>query len=80
MRDVSIERLTLQLSHWPEGDARRLARLVAEGLAGATIGGGQDGYVASLAVTLQAPPGEGVERLAERVVADVLRQMGAGHE
>jgi len=76
MRDVSIERLTLQLSHWQEGDARRLARLVAGGLGGAAIGG-EDGYLSSIAVTLQALPDEGVERLAERVVATVLRQVAA---
>jgi hypothetical protein len=79
MRDVSIGRLTLELSHRSEGDARRLAELVTEGLAAATIGGGNYGYVASLSVALHALPGEGVERLGERVVADMLRQIEKGY-
>jgi hypothetical protein len=37
MPDITIDRLTLHLSGLSEGDGQRLARLIADGLANASL-------------------------------------------
>jgi hypothetical protein len=71
-----VERLTLRLAGWPvtgEGDARRLARLVAEGMAGAPTprAGGRVGEVRARVSGGTSEP----EDLARAIVEAVLREL-----
>ncbi len=72
--NLAIENLSLRLSGVPPGDGPRLARLVAEGLSRADAGGAYS--VGTLTIHAGAQPGEGVERLAEKIVAAVAAEIG----
>jgi hypothetical protein len=73
MPDVTIERLSLHLSGLSEGEGQRLARLIADGLAQVSISGGENRAAMSAAIT--ASPGVDMQKLSERIVADVVRQL-----
>lgn len=72
--NVDVDRLTLRLPGMTPADGRRLAQLVGEALASAPAAQGS-GHVDSLRVTLDARPGEGLERLADRIAAGILRNL-----
>ena len=72
--DLQLDRLTLRLAGVSPADGRRLATLVGHGLAAATApatGGTSDAL--SLAIT--ARPGEPIERLAHRIVVELVRAL-----
>jgi len=75
MADITIDRLTLRLSGLSESDGQRLAARIAEGLAAAAPAGGRPRHMDALRVNVAAAPGDGVERIAAQVVADILRQI-----
>jgi len=70
--DVTIDRLTLHLSGWSEGDGRHLARLIADGLAKAAM---PDAVESRASIEAAAGAGGTMQEIADRVVADVLRQL-----
>lgn len=74
MAAVTINRLALNLTGISESDGKRLATLVAQGLADAPEVAASR-YLDSLSVTATATPGGGMERLAEQIVADLVRQL-----
>ena len=74
MPDVSIERLTLKLSGLSREDGRRLAEQVAEGLAAVALPAGL-ALLEVDKVRVQAAAGAGVDQLAGRIVAEVVRQV-----
>jgi hypothetical protein len=74
MPELEIERLTLRLSGYSEDQGRRLARLIAEGLADSPIGGGAQDRPA-MESKQAAPAGASVEDLSDRIVEDLLRQL-----
>jgi hypothetical protein len=75
---VVLDRLVLKLrADLTPSQGRRLATLVAEGLGRAVAGAGAAPAVSRDAVRVEVAagePGEPVERLAERIVAETLRQ------
>jgi hypothetical protein len=75
MTPLTIDRLSLRLGGLSELDARRLARLVAAGLAGAALD--LDGAHRLERVEVQVTAAaEDIDHLAEQIVADLLRQIG----
>jgi hypothetical protein len=74
MPRVTIDRLSLHLSGITESDGRSLTRLIAEGLADASLpsGGGQMEWMQS---SVAASPGASPATLSERIVADLVRQL-----
>ena len=77
MPDMTIERLSLNLSGWSEGDGRRLAQMITDGLAAAPVSGdaGNHGALQSK-VTAPAPTSGGnMQELSDRIVADLVRQL-----
>lgn len=78
MATISVDRLVLKLFDLSEQDGQRLAELIAEGLAYATIpvGKGLAPFrLDNMRVNVTARPGAGLEMLATQVVADILRQL-----
>jgi hypothetical protein len=74
MTEVSIDRLTLQVPGFSEAEGRRLALAVADGLAAAGLPGG-DGDVSTLRVNLTANAEASPDRLAGKIVSEILRQL-----
>ncbi|HEX5453978.1 MAG TPA: hypothetical protein VFX06_09310 [Stellaceae bacterium] len=75
MSGVEIERLVLSLPAMPPHDARRLALMVAAGIAAAE-GIGSIGDLPALRVGVDmAKPGEPADALAGRIVAAAVRQL-----
>ena len=70
--ELHVERLRLLAQGLDEGSARRLARLVAENLAGDVRLAGGSAALPSLSVEVAARPGEAVDETARRV-AEVIR-------
>jgi hypothetical protein len=75
MPAVNIDRLTLKLSGLSEEEARRLVRLVTQGLAESPLraAGGKRPAVES---NQQMSAGTSVEELSKRIVMDLLNQLG----
>jgi hypothetical protein len=74
MSGSQIERLTLDVPAMSPADARRLALLVAIGLAHADgLAGAAD--IPSMRVIVQAAGSHDLDGLAERIVAGALRQI-----
>lgn len=73
MPDLTIERLSLHLSGLSEAEGERLARLIADGLAHASMPGSENRDAMKAAVT--AFPGGDMQELSERIVTDVVRQL-----
>lgn len=72
MPELTIERLSLRLSGLSEGESRHLARLIAEGLAGASgISRNRD----ALHAGINATAGSSVEELSDQIVAELVRQL-----
>ena len=75
MAEMNIERLTLKLSGISESDGQRLARLIAEGLASATISSASPRHIDSLHVNATASPGNEIGMLSRQIVAEIVRQL-----
>ncbi len=75
MAPLRIDRLALSVPSMSEADAGRLAQLVADGLAAAGSPLAAYRSIGALDVGVEARDGERVERLAERIVDQVLRQI-----
>jgi hypothetical protein len=74
MADLHIERLALTLPGFSPDEGQRLARLVTDGLAAAALDiPGRSTPSLKLDVAMQ--PGESLSRLAERIVAELRRQI-----
>jgi hypothetical protein len=73
MPDLTIERLSLNLSGLSEEEGQRLARLIADGLANVSMAGA--GNRDAMKATVSASPGAGMQELSQRIVADVVRQL-----
>jgi hypothetical protein len=75
-RGIDIDRLALQVQGVSEEEGRRLAEHVALSLA---TGAGMPaaGDIPFLQVDVATDPREGLPELAERIVAEVLRQLGS---
>lgn len=67
--DLHLDRLSLSVNGLAEADARRLARLLPERLAG--LGAEAPQAVAQLRVSLAARPGEGIEAMAGRIALQI---------
>ena len=70
--NLHLDRLTLRLAGLSEAQGRRLAQLVGEHLACATPPA-PAGTADAIRVTLEAQPGEALESMAQRIVAQMLR-------
>lgn len=75
MSDIHIDRLSLKLSGLTEDQGRRLAQLVAEGLAGVTLPDGVPPRTESIRLDLRAKPGGGA---ASKPSAGAAPKPGAG--
>ncbi len=75
MAGVSIDRLTLSVPWMSEAQGRRLAMGIVDGLAatGLSWAGGQ---FPTLRIDLTANADGNPDRLAERVIAEIVRQIG----
>ena len=73
--NVTIENLSLRLSGVPPADGARLANLIADGLARADAAGAYS--IGALTIHASARPGERMERLAEKIVAEVATKSAA---
>jgi hypothetical protein len=69
--DVRIDRLVLDLPGLSVAEARELALQLGEGLSAAGAG-----EYATLSVALETHPGEPKDRLAARILAQLLRGIG----
>ncbi len=74
MSDVTIDRLSLHLSGLSEAEGQRLARLVADGLARASMPDGLENRDAVQTTTI-AHAGGSMQAISQRIVADILRQL-----
>jgi hypothetical protein len=72
MAGLHIDRLALSLPGFSADEGRRLARLIADGLAAATFEAA--GNRASVRVDVSGPS-QGLDRLADQIVAEVRRQL-----
>ena len=75
MAEMNIEHLTLKLSGISEGDGRRLAQLIAEGLASASISSESSHHIDLLHVNATASAAKGVDMLSKQIVAEIVRQL-----
>lgn len=77
MNDIRIDRLSLRLSGVHGVDGRQLAELVGQGLAAAGIPAEESITTDSIRIGISARQGEPAPRLAERIVREILRQLGS---
>lgn len=75
MAEFVLDRLTLKLSGLSQHDGERLAERVAETLAVAALPCETPLQIDTLHVRLRARPEDGIDQLATRIVAEVLRQV-----
>ena len=75
MPTISIDRLALKLANLSEQDGRRLAELIAEGLAQATIPVAGPASLDRLWVNVTSRPGMELDALAAQVVAEIVQQL-----
>lgn len=75
MVEMNIERLTLKLSGISESDGQRLAQLIAQELASATISSASPRHIDSLRVNATASLGSGMDTLSKQIVAEIVRQL-----
>jgi hypothetical protein len=77
MTAINIDRLTLKLSGLSQQEGQHLARLIAEGLANPEVSSHLARDAPSLQVNITAPPNANVDRLANQIVSEVLRQLNS---
>jgi hypothetical protein len=75
MAEIHIERLALKLSGISESDGQRLAQLIAEGLASASISSESPRHMDSLRVSATANLDKSVDMLSKQIVAEIVRQL-----
>jgi len=75
MAEMNIERLALKLSGISESEGRRLAQLIAERLASATISPESPRRIDSLRVSAITSPDKSVDMLSKQIVAEIVRQL-----
>ena len=73
--DIHIDRLSLHAPGVAGPDAERLARQVANGLAGAAGSWPGPRYVESIQANLTSGRGTVTEELSARIVAEILRRV-----
>jgi hypothetical protein len=73
MPGLVIDRLRLHLSGVSEDDGRRLARLIADGLAASSMPD-RGGSAGSLGFKVDKSPVDDLETLSRRIVSEVLRR------
>ena len=79
MPDVTVERLTLRISGISREEAAALAAYVAEGLGRSTLTSSErDGPLDRLAVRVHAHGERDPRYVAERAVAEILRELARG--
>lgn len=71
MTQISIGRLTLKLSGLSNGEGKRLAHLIAEGLSTASMAAEFPSQIDTLRVNVVARPGNSVDWLSQQVVAEI---------
>lgn len=74
MDQLLIDRLALHVPGISEDDGARLSRLIADGLFELQLGE-TSSTIPALRLHLQARPGESMEALAARIVADIARHL-----
>jgi hypothetical protein len=74
MRDITIDSMILQLPAMPEFDAKRLALEITHRLADAKLSGAA-GEIPKLRVEAPASAVKDPSELAERIVAQMLREI-----
>ena len=74
MPDLSIERLSLHLSGLSEEDGRRLTRLIADGLAAASVPDTAEDRNA-MQSRIRPRAGESLHAISDQIVADLLSQL-----
>jgi hypothetical protein len=75
MAHVSIDRIDIDLPGFSAQRGERIARLIAEGLAGCASFRTTPAAVSDLDVQLVGMLGESDEALARRIVAGIIRQL-----
>jgi len=77
MTNLNIDRLTLKLSGLSKDQGHHLAQLIAEGLANSEIAGYSARDAPNLQLNITAQPNARVDRLANQIVSEVLRQINS---
>jgi hypothetical protein len=72
---ISIDRMSVTVSSISSADSERLARLIAERLAAASSKLETSGRWESVRVQKTEADGQGVDRLAQQFVDDIIRQL-----
>jgi len=75
MSELQIDRLTLQVSGLDETEGRRLALLLSQTLGAAELPPGTAARIEQASVAVAGRPGEDLERLAQRIAREVLREL-----
>lgn len=74
MPDLTIDRLSLRLSGINESESRRLAQMIAEGLAGANVNAGAKNF-RCIQSNVPAKSDTNLQAISEGIVADLIRQL-----
>ncbi|HTO79060.1 MAG TPA: hypothetical protein VMJ31_04715 [Methylocystis sp.] len=74
MADISIGRLSINVPATPQR-GEKLARLIADGLAAASLGASGSREVSDLTMSLRGLANESDEALAERLVAELVARL-----
>jgi len=77
MTNLTIDRLTLKLSGLSQDQGKHLAQLIAEGLASREISSHSARDAPNLQLNIVAQPNANVDRLANQIVSEVLRQLNS---
>ncbi len=77
MATIAIDRLSLKLSGLSQSDGERLARLVANGLAEASVSETSTHEVSAMSISVQSDAGSNLNRLSDQIVNEILRQLPA---
>ena len=75
MAIIEIERLALKLSGINEHEGSVLAWKIREALALAPIAGGKSARIDGLKIGVERMPGESMDFLSQRIIADLLSQI-----
>jgi hypothetical protein len=75
MTNLNIDRLTLKLSGISSQEGQHLARLIAAGLANHEISSYSTRDAPTLQLNISAPPNANIDRLANQIVSEILRQL-----
>src|SRR5262245_46807222 len=75
MAEIHIDRMVVHVSGMAVHDAQRLAQAITAAMAQAPVRAGTAGRVETLRVEVPATPAQDVDRLAQQVVAEMVRQV-----